>query len=200
HFGPDLLVDGAVGLPIGHCDFPFSSTAIPAQPLRCVTPAPTVVVDDSGGPRAGTVFVTYSGAGAGGEEQDVFVAAFDPALRQLLGGRNARRQVNPPDGRIASDQFLPASALDQSNGHLWVCFYDTTGDRFSVKSWYTCTASADGGATWAKPVRAASMSSNETGARATPFEFGDYESLAVANGTAHPFWTDSRDLKTQGEE
>ena len=159
-----------------------------------------VAVDDSGGTRAGTVFVTYAGAGAGGEEQDVFVAAFDPALRPLLGGRSTRKQVNPPDGPIASDQFLPASALDRANGDLWVCFYETTGDRFRIKSWFACTVSPDGGVSWAMPVRAASASSNETVAGATGFEFGDYESLAVANGTAHPFWTDSRDLKTRAEE
>jgi hypothetical protein len=200
HFGHDLLVDNAVGLPVGHCDFPISSTGIPAQPLRCITPAPLVAVDNTAGPNAGRVYVTYSGAGVGGKQQDVFVAAYDPVLQPLLGGRAARQLVNPPDGRIPEDQFLPASAVDQSNGDLWVCFYDTTGDRHRIKSWYTCTASADGGATWAKPLRAASVSSNETVRRASAFEFGDYEGLAVLNGSAHPFWTDSRDLATKSEE
>ncbi len=203
HFGTDLELDKAIGIPttVRQCGFPLGSTALPAQPRRCVTPAPLVSVDNSGGPRAGTVYVTYGAAGEGGKEQDVFVAAFDPALRQLLGMPvGPRRQVNPPDGPIASDQFLPASAVDQSTGDLWVCFYDTTGDRHRIKTWYSCTASADGGMTWARPVRAASASSNETVRRATAFEYGDYQGLAVANGVAHPFWTDSRDLATRGEE
>ena len=51
-----------------------------------------------------------------------------------------------------------------------------------------------------KPFHAASVSSNETRAGADAREYGDYEGLAVANGVAHPIWTDSRDLARRGEE
>jgi hypothetical protein len=36
--------------------------------------------------------------------------------------------------------------------------------------------------------------------RATSFEYGDYAGLAAANGVAHPMWTDTRDLASNGEE
>src|SRR5256885_10107032 len=55
-----------------------------------------------------------------------------------------------------SDQFLPASAYDASTGRLWTCFYDTRLDRRRVRAHYSCTASADGGLTWALPVAVAS--------------------------------------------
>ena len=30
--------------------------------------------------------------------------------------------------------------------------------------------------------------------------YGDHEAVVAADGVAHPFWTDSRDLATRGEE
>jgi hypothetical protein len=81
-----------------------------------------------------------------------------------------------------------------------VCFYDTGADTTRRTARYSCTASADGGATWpvARPV--ASVASNETHKPAIDFQFGDYEGLAVAGGVAHPIWTDGRDLAARGEE
>jgi len=49
-------------------------------------------------------------------------------------------------------------------------------------------------------VPAATSYSNLTVRAATSFEYGDYAGLAVANGVAHPMWTDSRELATSGEE
>jgi hypothetical protein len=50
------------------------------------------------------------------------------------------------------------------------------------------------------PFHAASVATDETQSGADPREFGDYEGLAVANGKAHPIWTDSRDLASRAEE
>jgi hypothetical protein len=198
-FGVDVLVDVAAGYPSDGCG--AGGTAIPAQARRCVTPAPLVSVDRTSGTFSGRVYVTYSAAGDDGRQQDVFVAAFDSVLAPLLGSAaGARVPINQADGGIASDQFLPVAAVDQARGDIWVCFYDTTGDRRRIKSWFSCSASADGGATWPRPVRAASVSSNETVRTASEFGFGDYEGVAVANGVAHPMWTDSRDLKVFREE
>jgi hypothetical protein len=144
--------------------------------------------------------VTFARTGANGAE-DVFVSAFDGALQPLAG---FPRRVNRPDGPVRSDQFWPASAVDQATGALWVCFYDTRGDPRRVKTFYSCTASTDGGRSWSRAVRAASVASNERQAAAAsgPYggEYGDYEGLAVANGVAHPIWTDSRRLSTRAEE
>jgi hypothetical protein len=81
-----------------------------------------------------------------------------------------------------------------------VCFYDTAADATRRTARYTCTASADGGATWAVPRAVASVASDETRKPAYSFQYGDYAGLAVAGGVAHPIWTDSRDLRVRGEE
>jgi hypothetical protein len=191
HFERVALVTLAAQLPAGPCH--FGGTGIPAQPKRCIASAPLLTVDRVGG----RVYVTWGAAGPSGREQNVYVSAYDaatvaPAVREV--------QVNPPDGATASDQFLPASAVDESTGRLWACWYDTTGDRTRKRTRYTCSASSDGGATWAPPVAAATTFSNLTVKAATSFEYGDYAGLAVANGIAHPMWTDSRELATSAEE
>ena len=203
HFGRDVKVDSALSLPRGSCG-EQGEVGVPAQAKRCITPAPLVSIDDRAGSQE-RLYLTYSAAGRDGREQDVFVAAFDPDLRPLLGTpAGAPKQVNPIDGAPASDQFMPASAVDASTGMLWVCFYDTSGDRRRERVFYSCTASADGGQTWPKPVRAASVPSKEAARGGFSvffeFEFGDFQGLAVANGVAHPIWTDTRDADTLDEE
>jgi hypothetical protein len=191
HFGADVVVARRETLPYGVCGR-AGSFSVPAQSERCITSAPLVVADS----RAGVperVYVTYSAGESSGLAQDVFVRPFDGALVALA----ASHLVHPAD--VNRDEFLPASAVDEA-GRVWACFYDTAADASRRSVQYSCTASVDGGATWA-PVRPiASVPSNETPRAASPFQFGDYEGLAVAGGVAHPIWTDARDLVTRGEE
>ena len=197
-FGRDSLVDPIAGR--AECSPP--GVRIPAQPTNCVRPNPVVSVDGSRGPFAGRVYVTYGDTGGAQRQQDVFVAAFDGALTPIL----RRTRVHPSDTPHRADQFWPASAVDQSSGTLWACFYDTTVDPRRKWTFYSCTRSADGGATWSTPVRAASVPSNatlsgaDTGRRTFGREYGDYQGLAVANGRAHPIWTDTRQLRRLREE
>ena len=197
-FGRDVIVDPIRGQ--SNC---FSAgISIPAQPVNCVRPNPVVSVDDSAGRFAGRVYVTYGDTGMRRKQQDVFVAAFSPALHLLF----RRRGINPPDGTVRSDQFWPASAVDRSTGILWSCFYDTRGDPRRRAASFSCSRSRDGGLHWAAPVHAANVPSNERarGADSThgsfKREYGDYEGLAVAAGVAHPIWTDTRRLRSLREE
>ena len=197
-FGRDRLVDPIAGR--GTCSPP--GVRIPAQPTNCVRPNPVVSVDGSPGAFAGRVYVTYGDTGGAFQQQDVFVTAFDGALTPIV----RRHRVHPPDTPHRADQFWPASAIDQSSGTLWVCFYDTTGDPRRRRTYFSCTRSADGGATWVTPVRAATRFSNvtvpgaDTGRRTFGREYGDYQGLAAARGRAHPIWTDTRDLRRLREE
>jgi len=197
-FGRDVLVDPIAGR--SRCAPP--GVRIPAQPTNCVRPNPIVSVDSSTGPLAGRVYVSYGDTGGSQREQDVYVAVYDRTLYRI--GRRVR--VNPADGAIRSDQFWPASAVDSTTGKVWVCFYDTRDDPTRKRAFYTCTRSTDGGLTWAPPVHAASVASNETsgGANTGVFrggrEYGDYEGLAATNGVAHPVWTDSRRMRVFREE
>jgi hypothetical protein len=174
---------------------------IPAQKLTCVQPNPILSVDTSAGRYAGRVYVSYTLTDFQGDK-GIAVTVFDARLRPLAGYPVGNRPllVAPVPRAINADQFWPASAVDQSTGTVWACFYDTRGDPKRTKAYFSCTFSRDGGRTWVPPFHAASVATDETQSGADPREFGDYEGLAVANGKAHPIWTDSRDVASRAEE
>jgi hypothetical protein len=174
---------------------------IPAQKLTCVQPNPILSVDTSGGRYAGRVYVTYTLTDFQGDK-GIAVTVFDSRLRPIAGYPVGKKPLllAPTPSSVNADQFWPASAVDSATGTVWACFYDTRGDRKRTKAFFSCTFSEDGGRTWVKPFHAASVPTDETQPGADAREFGDYEGLAVANGKAHPIWTDSRDLATRAEE
>ncbi len=159
-------------------------TPLPAQPGRCITPGPTIAVDTSAGPRAGTIFTAWAERGADGTI-DVVSETFSPSLHP---GPTVQFT-----GIGKSDQMQPAIAVDRQTGTAWLCYYDSSGDWTRVHVMYTCTASRDGGQTWTTPIAAASSESDATqpGMR-TWFNFGDYQGVVAAKGLAHPIWTDAR--------
>lgn len=198
HFERERTAAAFYNLTIPHCG---SGLVIPAQPLTCARANPIVSVDASPGPYSGRVYVTYAQTDSNANRA-AELTIFNRRLQTLAGHPLTREGVAvapAPAGR-RSDQFAPASAVDPSTGALWVCFYDTRSDRARRKAYYTCTVSLDGGKRWAKPVRAASVASDETQPGADSREYGDYQGLAVVNGVAHPIWTDSRDFPTLAEE
>jgi hypothetical protein len=197
-FGGEHQVAAFAIVPIPAC---AAGIVIPAQKLTCVQPNPILSVDTSPGRYAGRVYVTYTLIDFQGDK-GIAVTVLDSRLHPLAGypvGRKALL-IAPTPASVNADQFWPASAVDPSDGTVWACFYDTRGDPNRTRAFFSCTFSTDGGVTWATPVRAASVASDETRPPADRREYGDYEGLAVANGVAHPIWTDSRNLATRAEE
>jgi hypothetical protein len=196
HFEPEHTVVTFSVVPIPSC----GAGIVVAASLRvCIHPNPIVSVDRSRGPRSGRVYVSYTKTDLGGDE-GVIVRAYDRTLRPLLGDPNDPGvAVAPAPRRTRPDQFWPASAVDPSSGALWVCFYETSGPA-RKRAFYVCSVSRDGGRTWSARMRAASVPSDETQPGADLRQYGDYEGLVVANGVAHPIWTDSRHLRTLQEE
>jgi hypothetical protein len=196
HWGSNSEFDEVhIAAPLALC-----GNSIPAQPTACVHAFPAVAVDRSAGRYRGRIYAVYLNGG-GGPTVGIFVRAFNPDLTPVSG---TPWRVDRLDGRPNADRFHPAVAVDQRSGDLWVCFYDTAPDPRRVKTYFSCTLSRDAGQHWATPIHAASAPSDET--REGAFggqigsEYGDYEGLAVANGVAHPIWTDSRDLRPNNEE
>ncbi len=198
HFEPEREVVAFAIVTIPHCG---AGIVIPAQRFTCLQPNPIVSVDTSAGPFSGRVYVTYALTDFQGD-RGAALTIFDSRLRALAGYPVAKAAllIAPTPRDVNADQFWPASGVDPSTGALWACFYDTRGDPKRTSAFYSCSVSSDGGGTWAPPVHAATAASDETQPGADPHEYGDYEGFAVANGKAHPIWTDSRDLPTLDEE
>jgi len=189
HFGAARLID--VKRKRSTCP---ASWPIPAQARRCVRPNPIVTVDTGRSAYRGRVYVTYENQANDGT-QDVYLAAFDRALKPVLGAPAGRRVVAGSRVRrlrYRADQFWPAAAVDSLTGTLWACFYDTAGDRTRLRTWFSCTRSGDGGRHWTRIARVASAPSDETARWASPLQYGDYVGLAATDGIAHPIWTDTR--------
>jgi hypothetical protein len=196
HFGPEHSAAGFSLIPIPHCGI---GLVLRADPRSCIQADPTVLVDASTGPYSGRVYVSYTATaytGVGGPA----LTTFDSRLRPLTGfplfGQHRIVGRDPRDRHAA--QFWVQGAVDQSDGALWLCFYDTSGDPSQTRAWFSCSVSTDGGRSFSGPVRAAAEPSDESlpGAR----QFGYYQGVAAANGIAHPIWTDTRRLGTLKEE
>jgi hypothetical protein len=170
------------------------------QPRTCVNSNPIVSVDTSRGRYSGRVYVSYARTEFRGR-QAAHIAVFDHRLRRIRPDPETSegRPVAPRSAAGGADQFWAQSAVDPANGTVWVCFYDTLGDRARKRAFYSCTISRDGGRSWEGPVRAASVASDET-QRGGLGHYGYQQGLAVANGTAHPIWVDTRDLNAMREE
>lgn len=164
------------------------------EAIKCLGPNPTVVTT------ADRVYVTFAASDATGS-QHVSTAVVDPSLQPL-----SQRRVDPVKAQ-AAEQLFPTSAVDSRSGKIWVCFYDSSGDRSRKQTWFSCTVSDDG-RRWARPVRAAQASASPDvlieDARSFGFQdftaYGEYTGLAVADGIAHPMWTDTRDLNGRKQE
>lgn len=200
-FEPERPVAQFSLVPIPHCG---SGVVIRAVRATCVHANPIVSVDRSRGRFRGRVYVSYTETAISGDA-GVFVKSYDSRLRELAFSAAANGvAVSPTKGLLAErrhpDQFWSHSAVDPANGTLWVCFYDTWRDRTFKSAYYSCAVSRSGGRAFSRLVKAATVASDETGPEADGQEYGDYQGLAVANGVAHPIWTDSRDLSILAEE
>ncbi len=196
-FGDQRKVASFVAVTIPHCG---AGIVIPAQPRTCVNANPTVSVDTSSKRYSGRVYVSYARTEFRGR-QAAYIAVFDARLRRLRPDPETGegRPIAPRSARLGADQFWPESAVDPRTGTVWACFYDTLGDPDRKRASFSCTLSRDGGASWARPVRVASVPSDATQPGASG-HYGVYQGLTALNGVAHPVWTDTRDLATLGEE
>jgi hypothetical protein len=179
HFGPERNVAAFAAVVIPHCG---NGIVIPALPLACVQANPVVAVDTSRGRYSGRVYVSFAKTEFRGS-QLAHVAVFDARLRWIARSREA---VPVAPGRPGErDQFWPQSAVDRTTGTVWACFYDTGGDPERKRAFYSCTISRDGGRTWAAPIRAATVPSDETQPGAAG-HYGYYQGLAASGGVGHP--------------
>jgi hypothetical protein len=191
-FGKDVLVDPLNQLSTGAlCR--TSGVRVAAQPGDCVRPIPTPLITPDG------VTVIFSAIRHGTDQHAVFATLLTPQLTRE-GGRAARRiPVATPPTPGKYDQFLPAAALDATDGVLWACFY-RAGPQDRRTARFMCSGSRDYGRTWSTAVAAASVDSNQTLPNRPPDGFGAWEGVAAAGGVAHPIWTDTRRFAARGEE
>jgi hypothetical protein len=113
--------------------------------------------------------------------------------RSADGGATWSAPAMVNNQRSNNDQFNQWLGVDDTTGRLALIYYDTVGGASRKKTdvWYQ--TSGDNGATWSPAAKVTTLQSNETGARAEPYDqYGDYNSLSIYAGRIFPSWTDRR--------
>lgn len=184
---------GSCTAPMSGC---ISGANIPAQSDAGVRANPVLVAVPARGQQPAELLALY--ADGNGSHTQIYLARFDQTTLRLSG-----TPTPVPLGTPDNDEFLPGAAYDTSDGELWVCAY-VAPVKAPTTAQYTCTASANAGLRFLPAIPAATVASNEEQPGAfrniIGRQYGDYTAVVAANGVAHVFWTDSRQLQTLGEE
>jgi hypothetical protein len=165
-----------------------------------VFPYPSLVLDETPGPRAGWVYCVYPDAAVAGNGMDIW------CRRSTDGGNTwgARVRVNDDLQGLVRDQFHPWVACDEG-GILHATWYDRRDDPGNYLWHIYYSSSSDGGGTWDVSMRVTTVASSPGDAKglAAPVGreplalmraglIGEYSGVAAAQGVVHPIWTDTR--------
>jgi len=156
---------------------------------------PSMAVDRSGGPNNGYIYITWPQRGVtpAGTDPDIVM------IRSTDGGTTWSSPVRVNDDALnnGKDQYFPWCTVDQSNGNLYVVFYDnreTTNDSTGVYM----AVSYNGGISFTNfRVSDQNFRPKPIAGLAGGYQ-GDYIGVAAANGKVYPFWTDDRTGNYQG--
>jgi hypothetical protein len=126
----------------------------------------------------GTVYVLWADQRNGESNTDVFIVK---STNQGLTWSLPKR-VNTDGG--STQQFFPAFTIDQSNGNLYVVFYDRRAyESPEVSTDVFLAKSTDGGDTWSEE-----KISQVPFLPSSSIFFGDYIHIAASQGLVRPIW------------
>ncbi len=143
--------------------------------LRC-NGLPITLCDLSNGPNRGTIYVNWSDQRNGTTDTDIWLS------KSSDGGTTWSAPVRVNDDNTNRHQFFTWMAIDQTNGHLYVVFYDRrnyTDNRTDVY----LARSIDGGINFENKR----ISESPFTPIANVF-FGDYTNVVAHNGIVRPIW------------
>jgi hypothetical protein len=192
---PRLLARSAVG------GFDF----IPAQPDRSVDAEANLAWDRSTGPHDGRVYAIWTQESPNeSDNMDIMFQYSDD------NGTTWTQPVRLNDDHTANSQFMPAIAVDQTNGDLAVSWYDCRNDLGSgglgdtdgipnddAQIW--ATYSRDGGVTFAPNFQVSAGTVSAPDAQSF-FDYGDYTHAAFQSHRFYPAWSDNSNSTGQNPD
>lgn len=138
---------------------------------------PVLVCDLSNGPNRGTLYVNWGDQRNGTDDTDIFVA------KSTDGGKTWSAPIRVNNDGKGKHQFFNWMAIDQTNGFLYVVFYDRRAYADNRTDVYVAV-SQNGG----KTFKNMKVSKSPFDPDALTF-FGDYNNISAHNGIVRPIWT-----------
>lgn len=168
-FGKDKIIAAQPG-----------SWDIPVAEIMRTNGMPFLVADNSGGKYNGNVYLLLGDDTHG--DADIFL------LKSTDGGTTwgKKIRINKDDIGNGKDQFLSHIAVDQTNGDIYIIYYDR---RHSDNNLFIDTYVAysfDGGETFTERR----ITDEPFAAPGKEVFFGDYNGIAAHAGIVRPIWTD----------
>lgn len=146
---------------------------------------PVTVCDNSNSKYRGNIYINWSDQRNGYGNTNVFVT------RSTDGGMSWSKALKVNGTNMSDrDQFFTWAAVDQSNGHLWIVYYDRSQTAGTATDVFI-SHSTDGGETFSS----FKVSESSFVPDSSVF-FGDYINIAALSGKVYPIWMrmDNRQL------
>jgi hypothetical protein len=138
---------------------------------------PVTVVDLSGGPFHGTIYINYADQSNGEDDTDIWL------IKSTDGGNSWTEPVRVNDDAPGRQQFFSWLTVDQVTGNLYVVFYDRRNYNNNQTDVFMAV-SRDGGATFENMQISESPFIPSSGTF-----FGDYNNISAVNDVVRPIWT-----------
>lgn len=137
---------------------------------------PITSCDISGGIHNGTIYINWTDQRNGVNDTDVWLR------KSIDGGNTWLAPVRVNDDAVGKHQFLTWMDIDQTNGNIYIVFYDRRNYTDNNTDVYLAR-STDGGVTFQNIL----ISETPFVPSDTVF-FGDYTNISAHNGVIRPSW------------
>ncbi len=138
---------------------------------------PVLNCDLSGGPHTGTIYLNWTDKQIANDADVYFSKSID-------GGDTWSAPLRVNDDPAGSDNFMSWMALDQTNGDIYIVYYDRRNHPSTTLTDVYMARSTDGGNSFSN----FRISDTPFTAQAGIFH-GDYINLSAVNGCVRPVWT-----------
>ena len=138
---------------------------------------PVTVCDISNSENKGTIYVNWADQRNGKENTDIWIK------KSKDGGKTWSDDIKVNTDNSKKHQFLTWMTIDQSNGYLYIVYYDRREHEDNKTDVYL-SVSKNGGASF-KDYK---ISNNSFTPNPKMF-FGDYTNISVQDGAIRPIWT-----------
>lgn len=138
---------------------------------------PVLHCDLSGGPHTGTIYLNWTDKQIANDADVYFAKSID-------GGDTWSAPVRVNDDPAGSDNFMSWMTVDQTNGDIYIVYYDRRNHPSTTLTDVYMARSTDGGSSFSN----FRISNTPFTAQAGIFH-GDYINLSAVNGCVRPVWT-----------